>query len=83
MPSPRPLGQLLCPEATPWLLWALGADPKHPAGKMIDFLGDKWATSSKVLIVTKVSLEQEFSNVAHFRVIWASAAGPNQNPSEG
>lgn len=50
---------------------------------MIDFLGDKWATSSKVLIVTKVSLEQEFSNVAHFRVIWASAAGPNQNPSEG
>lgn len=33
---------------------------------MTDFLGDKWATSSKVLIVTRDSLEQEFSNLAAF-----------------
>lgn len=41
LPSPRLPGQLLCPEVTPRLLWALGADPKHPGSKMTGFLGDK------------------------------------------
>ena len=66
LPSLRPLGQLVCPEATPWWLWALGADPKHPCSKMAGFLGDKWTMSSKVLLVTKDSREQGSSNLAAF-----------------
>ena len=47
----------------PGLRHSEGLDPKHPGCRMTGFLGDKWVIFSKVLMVTKDGLEQEFSNL--------------------